>query len=90
MQFMAANCGKSTTREAEVADDAEAVPEEEAEAGCGGDAQIVHDLLDEMAKRQQHSDTQDAENGEGRTKGFLQNVATATQIGVDLWGLQNV
>ena len=73
-----------------MADDAEELAQEEPEAACGGSVTMVHDLLDEMAKRQQRSDSQDAENDEGRSKGFLQNVATATQIGVDLWGQQNL
>ena len=87
---MVANCGKSSTREAEVAGDAEELKEEEAETTCGGSVELVHKLLDEMAKRQQPSATQDTLNDEGRSAGFQKNVATATQIGLDLWGQQHV
>ena len=73
-----------------MADDAEELKEEEAETTCGGSVELVHNLLDEMAKRQQASATQDTTNDEGRSAGFYQNVATATQVGLDLWGQQHV
>ena len=87
---MAANCGKSSTRDGDIDDDAEEVKEGEQETTCGGSVETVHKLLDDMAKRQQASATQDATNDEGKSAGFHQNVATATQIGLDLWGQHHV
>ena len=57
VQFMAANCGRSTTREAAPADEAEEVKEEELDCGRNMSVDRIHALLDDMAKHKQKQDS---------------------------------
>ena len=76
VQFMAANCGKNTTRDAAPADEAEEVQEEELDCARNMSVDRIHALLDDMAKhKQQRGSDQDADGSQANSKSFHANLA---------------
>ena len=88
---MAANCGKSTTREAVAAEEAEEVKEDDTELASNVSVAHIHTLLDDMAMVSHKSGAErESEEQEQGSKSFRTNLATATKIGADLWGQQHL